>query len=232
VKRSFRRALLVLLVCFALLFGFAACGRPSEPSPAPLPEIFPPQEASEESAEESSPLPEESEPPAEEPPVEEPPLGFSPPDWMEQEITQGNAALDENFQWLMDNREEVLTKLNQKLLSFREGTFEEMPNHHAPWREDFPSPMDVKYPLTYDDYVVYMSMFEPIDETSYTGGELVIWVKLDDQNHYMVQWPAWFSSSEWDGRIFGFSDSGFYKGEPHFDFDEWMLVNKNRHPED
>ena len=136
MRYSFRRALLVLLVCFALLFGLAACGQSIEPAPQP--------ESSSQPEEPQPPI-EEAAPPAEEPApsAEEPPLGFSPPDWLEQEITQGNAALDENFQGLMDHREEVLALLNQRLLSFREGTFEEMPNHHAPWPEDFPSPQDV-----------------------------------------------------------------------------------------
>lgn len=226
MKYSFCRALLVLLVCFALLFGLAACGQSTEPVPQPESSSQP--EEPQPPIEEAAPPAEEPAPSAEEPPVEEPPLGFSPPDWMEQEITQGNAALDENFQWLMDNREEVLTKLNQKLLSFRDGTFEEMPNHHAPWREDFPSPQDVKYPLTYNDYVIRRVYFEAVDEVTLLNGILEIWVRLDDQNHYMVLTPAWFGSAESNEITFVFSDSGFFSGEPtfDFDFDGWLAQQK------
>ena len=217
MRHSFRRALLVLLVCFALLFGLAACGQSIEPAPQP----------------ESSSQPEEPHPPIEEPApsaeessVEEPPLGFSPPDWMEQEITQGNAALDENFQWLVDHREEVLALLNQRLLSFREGTFEEMPNHHAPWPEDFPSPQSIDYPLTRENYVVWMTHYEPIDDSSYIDGVLEIWVKLDDQSHYMVLKPAWCGLADSEETTLGFSDSGFSHQEPFFGFDDvWNLQN-------
>ena len=228
MKYSFRRALLVLLVCFALLFGLAACGQPAESTPDPQPEASSHPEETEPPDEEVPPPAEESAPPVGELPVEEPPLGFSPPDWMEQEITQGNAALDENFQWLMDHREEVLTKLNQRLLSFREGTFEEVPNHHAPWREDFPSPQDVNYPLTYNDYVIRRVYFEAVDEVTLRNGILEIWVRLDDQNHYMVLTPAWFGSAESNEITFGFSDSGFFSGEPTFDFDfDGWLAQQN-----
>ena len=227
MRHSFRRALLVLLVCFALLFGLAACGQPDQTLEVEVQPSSQPEEP-QPPIEEAAPPAEEPAPSAEEPPVEEPPLGFSPPDWMEQEITQGNAALDENFQWLMDHREEVLALLNQRLLSFREGTFEEMPNHHAPWPEDFPSPQDVNYPLTYNDYVIRRVYFEAIDEVTLLNGILEIWVRLDDQNHYMVLTPAWFGSAESNEITFGFSDSGFFSGEPTFDFDfDGWLAQQN-----
>lgn len=222
MKKHSCRALLVLLVCFALLFGLAACGQPDQTLEV---EVQPSSQP-----EEPQPPIEEAAPPAEEPapPAEEPPLGFSPPDWMEQEITQGNAALDENFQWLVDHREEVLALLNQRLLSFREGTFEEVPNHHEPWREDFPSPQDVNYPLTYNDYVIRRVYFEAVDEVTLLNGILEIWVRLDDQNHYMVLTPAWFGSAESNEITFGFSDSGFFSGEPTFDFDfDGWLAQQN-----
>ena len=221
MKRSFCRALLVLLVCFALLFGLAACGQPDqtlevEAQPSSQPEEPQPP------IEEVTPPAEEPAPPAEESPVEEPPLGFSPPDWMEE----ANATLEQNRQLLLDDPETVLALLNQRLLSFREGTFEEMPNHHAPWPEDFPSPQSLDYPLTREDYVVWMRAYEPIDESSWYDGELSIWVRLDDQSHYMVLEPAWFGSSDSEETTLGFSDSGFSYQEPFFGFDDvWNLQN-------
>ncbi|MBR5558842.1 MAG: hypothetical protein IKU72_01180 [Oscillospiraceae bacterium] len=215
-KHSFR-ALPVLLVCFALLLGLSGCGQPAEPSPVPLPETFPTQESSEEPLPEAAPSVKEAEPPA-----EEPPLGFSGPDWLVKE----NAALEAHFQELLENREEVLALLNQRLLSFREGSFEETPNHHAPWPEDFPPPQSVEYPLTCEDYVVWMTAYEPIDETSWYDGELSIWVRLDDQSHYMVLEPAWFGSADSEETTLGFSDSRFSAEDPFFGFDDvWNLQN-------
>ena len=214
MKHSFCRALFILLVCFALLFGLAACGQPDQTFEV---EVQPSSQP-----EEPHPLIEEAAPPTEESPVEEPPLGFSPPDWMEE----ANATLEQNRQQLLDDPETVLALLNQRLLSFREGTFEEMPNHHAPWPEDFPSPQSLDYPLTREDYVVWMSAYEPIDESSWYDGELSIWVRLDDQSHYMVLEPAWFGSADSKETTLGFSDTGFSHQEPFFGFDDvWNLQN-------
>ena len=213
MKKYVHRNLLVLLVCFALLFGFAACGQPTVSAPQP--------EASSQPEETQPPI-EEIIPSEEEPPVEEPPLGFSGPDWLVKE----NTVLEAHFQELLSNREEVLDLLNRRLLAFREGTFEEMPNHHAPWPEDFPAPQDVKYPLTYDDYVVWLTPYEPIDETSWYDGELSIWVRLDDQSHYMVLKPAWFGAADTEETTLGFSDSSFSHHDPFFGFDDvWALQN-------
>ena len=215
MKNRLFRFLTVLLVCAALLSGFAACSQPGQPI-----EATPQPEVSEQPAAEEPPVA-EPEVPAEDP-AEEPPLGFPIPDWMAQE----NAALDQGYQYLMDNPEEVLALLNGRLLAFREGTFEEMSNHHAPWPEDFPSPQEVTYPLTNSDYVVWVSHYEPIDETTSLDGELAIWVRLDNENHYMVLEPAWFGSAGTDQTTLGFSNSRFAYEEPFFGFDAvWNSQN-------
>jgi len=218
LKKCVSRVLLVLLVCFALLVGLAACGKPDQTFEIELQT----EASSQQEVPVKQPEAPAEEPSAEEPPVEEPPLGFSGPDWLVKE----NAALEAHFQELLNNPDKVLELLNQRLLSFQEGTFEEMPNHHAPWPEDFPSPQSVEYPLTHEDYVVWMTAYGPIDETSWYDGELSIWVRLDDQSHYMVLEPAWFGSADSEQATLGFSDSRFSSTEPFFGFDDvWNLQN-------
>lgn len=213
MKKHFSPAIFALLICAVLILGLSACGKPAEATPTPLPEETSQPETVEE------PAPSVQEPQAED---ANPPLGFVEPEW----IIRENAILEESYQKLMESREELLALLNGRLLAFREGTFEEMPNHHAPWREDFPSPQEVTYPLTHSDYVVRLVRYEALDEATTKDGELTVWVKLDEQGYWMVLTPAWFGSNESDEATLGFSDSGFYKGTPpgDFDFEGWQSL--------
>lgn len=208
-----KRLFALLLTCALLLAGLTACGKPDETFEVTV------EPAASSQPEAPAPEPKVLE---EEPPAEEPPLGFSLPQWMEEE----NALLEQHRQALLDDPEGLLALLNGRLLAFREGSFEEVPNHHAPWPEDFPSPQSVDYPLTREDYVVWMTAYEPIDESSWYDGELAVWVRLDDQSHYMVLEPAWFGSSDAEEPTLGFSDSRFSAEEPFFGFDDvWKLQN-------
>lgn len=140
-------------------------------------------------------------------------------------FTNENAALEQSYQDLLSSREELLELINQKILQHRNSTFIETPNHHEPWPEDFPSPTDLTYPLTHEDYVVQLMPYIPLSENSNQEGKLQIWVKLSDQQHYLVIGPAWFAWQEGEQAELGFGDSGFYKGELPFDFDTLRKEN-------
>ncbi|MBR6736686.1 MAG: hypothetical protein IKL92_07500, partial [Oscillospiraceae bacterium] len=139
----------------------------------------------------------------------------SSPEW----IGMMNESLNENLLKLEGMRGEILYRINEKILSHREGTFTEMPNHHEPWPSDFPPPDGLEYPLTEEDFAIVPTFYERIDDNSCVEGEINIWVKLSDQGHYMVLKPAWFGVMGTNEPVLGISDSGFYSGELKFDFD-------------
>ncbi len=139
------------------------------------------------------------------------------------EIDLYNEGLRENYQKLMDNQEMVLAALNEKLRRHQLGTFEPMENHHEDWPADFPDPRWITSPIKETDYVLYLVLFERIDESSYMEGSLDIWVKLQE-GYWMVLEPNWFSSNEEEEPVFGFGNSGFYQGAPPFDFDTLQVA--------
>lgn len=119
---------------------------------------------------------------------------------------------------LTSRKEELIRAVAQRVDSYKNGSFIPMPNHHDAYPENFPPVSQLPEVTSLADFVLYRTAYSPIDENSYRVGDLVIYVPIDG-THWLILHPDLFGSSdETDDFTLGFGHSGFYEGEPPFDF--------------
>lgn len=179
---------LALLLSLAMLLSLStACARADSPSASSqsLDAPAPPQ---------SSPAPA---PFAEEaPPVPEEELGQSSVEYLfARELWQ-------------DRREELLALIGQRMESYRDGSFEEMPNHHPPYPDKFPDPalLPVSYAIG-DIFIGWRAAQKTQDPNVLLEGAVAVIVPLDDTRALVLE-PARFHTED-DRVILGFGSSGY-----------------------
>ena len=119
---------------------------------------------------------------------------------------------EEKFAEKIYNSEEYglyMEALSIVINSYKDGTFEEMPNHHAAYPEDFPSAEKLLPPDETNTVLAWRNTVQ-MSETCWTDGA-VDYIYLIDAYHAIVLEPASFVML--DSTIYGFANSGFIDAE-------------------
>lgn len=136
---------------------------------------------------------------------------------------------EENTQWDLafeirysEKHDEYMSKIQQRLDSYKDGTFEEMPNHHSAYPEDFPSTKNF-LPADESNTVLAYRNEKRIDANSWYDG-YVDYVYFVDDYHAIILEPAeiWYS----DGTVsFGFANTGYVNAKKagYNNIYEWLF---------
>lgn len=86
------------------------------------------------------------------------------------------------------DHEIFISRINQRIESYKNGTFEEMPNHHPAYPEDFP--IAINLPEANEKNVLLgWKNTEQLSENSWADG-YVEYVYIIDENHAIILEPA------------------------------------------
>lgn len=86
------------------------------------------------------------------------------------------------------DHEIFISRINQRIESYKNGTFEEMPNHHPAYPEDFPSASNLPE-ATEENVLLGWKNTEQLSENSWYDG-YVKYVYIIDENHAIILEPA------------------------------------------
>lgn len=86
------------------------------------------------------------------------------------------------------DHEIYISKINQRIESYKNGTFEEMPNHHPAYPEDFPNAKNLPE-ATEKNVLLGWKNTEQLSENSWSDG-YVEYVYIIDENHAIILEPA------------------------------------------
>ena len=86
------------------------------------------------------------------------------------------------------DHEIFISRINQRIESYKNGTFEEMPNHHPAYPEDFP-PVENLPEATEKNVLLGWKNTEQLSENSWSDG-YVEYVYIIDENHAIILEPA------------------------------------------
>ena len=143
-------------------------------------------------------LPEEpvaSEPEKTEEPAEEPEIPEEPTEWEQ--------AFEIRYS---EKHDEYMSKVQQRLNSYKNGTFEETPNHHSAYPGEFPSPENL-LPVDESNTVIAYRNTEKISENSWHDGEMDYVYFIDDYHAILLE-PSELEML--DGtKVFGFANTGY-----------------------
>ncbi len=104
-------------------------------------------------------------------------------------------------------RDELIALLNQWLGEHRNGTFEEMPNHHPAYPPDFPPAAELPEIESIEDIMIVYKESAQIDANTELEGFVRIVVPIDEAHIYILD-PAKFFDENGNISI-GFGYSGF-----------------------
>ena len=114
-----------------------------------------------------------------------------------------------------DDHEIFISRINQRIESYKNGTFEEMPNHHPAYPEDFPNAKNLPE-ATEKNVLLGWKNTEQLSENSWSDG-YVEYVYIIDENHAVVFEPVILIIEEKE--TYGFANTGYYSDE---NLEEWI----------
>lgn len=81
-----------------------------------------------------------------------------------------------------------ISRVEQRIQSYRDGTFTEMKNHHAPYPDDFPDPKNLPEATEENTFLCWRNNV-PLSESSYQVG-CVEYVYVIDEDHMVILEPV------------------------------------------
>ncbi len=81
-----------------------------------------------------------------------------------------------------------ISRVEQRIQSYRDGTFTEMENHHAPYPDDFPDPKNLPEATEKNTFLCWRNNV-PLSESSYQVG-CVEYVYAIDEDHMVILEPV------------------------------------------
>lgn len=81
-----------------------------------------------------------------------------------------------------------ISRVEQRIQSYRDGTFTEMENHHAPYPDDFPDPKNLPEATEENTFLCWRNNV-PLSESSYQVG-CVEYVYVIDEDHMVILEPV------------------------------------------
>ena len=108
-----------------------------------------------------------------------------------------------------------ISRVEQRIQSYRDGTFTEMENHHAPYPDDFPDPKNLPEATAENTFRCWRNNV-PLSESSYQVG-CVEYVYAIDEDHMVILEPV--ALELMDGTIaYTFADTEYIDA----DVKEWF----------
>lgn len=108
-----------------------------------------------------------------------------------------------------------ISRVEQRIQSYRDGTFTEMENHHAPYPDDFPDPKNLPEATAENTFLCWRNNV-PLSESSYQVG-CVEYVYAIDEDHMVILEPV--ALELMDGTIaYTFADTEYIDA----DVKEWF----------
>lgn len=108
-----------------------------------------------------------------------------------------------------------ISRVEQRIQSYRDGTFTEMENHHAPYPDDFPDPKNLPEATAENTFLCWRNNV-PLSESSYQVG-CVEYVYAIDEDHMVILEPV--ALELMDGTIaYTFADTEYINA----DVKEWF----------
>lgn len=108
-----------------------------------------------------------------------------------------------------------ISRVEQRIQSYRDGTFTEIENHHAPYPDDFPDPKNLPEATAENTFLCWRNNV-PLSESSYQVG-CVEYVYAIDEDHMVILEPV--ALELMDGTIaYTFADTEYINA----DVKEWF----------
>lgn len=117
-----------------------------------------------------------------------------------------------------ERRQQLTDAVKERIDSYRDGTFEEMPNHHPAYPEYFPPAKNLPEITDFNDYSLYFIKQVGNGSRSYTGGGIYVVIWVDDTHQIVLNVNDF-------GDFIGFGYSGFYSGDMLFDTSNAILAH-------
>lgn len=106
---------------------------------------------------------------------------------------------------------ELVKATSERTEHHRDGSFQELPNHHPAYPDDFPPKELLPKINSLDDFIIGWRSERQIDPLTTSGGTVVVIVPIDETHAFLLS-PAKFGalgSATGEPFIIGFGYSGF-----------------------
>lgn len=123
----------------------------------------------------------------------------------------------ENYEWATEQQSaerlynyfhaEYISLISKRIESYKNGTFVEVENHHAPYREDFP-PVENLPEANESNVILAWRNTEQIDANSWRDGA-INYIYIIDEEHAIIFEPALFVQNDGTEEP-GFANTGYY----------------------
>ena len=123
----------------------------------------------------------------------------------------------ENYEWATEQQSaerlynyfhaEYISLISKRIESYKNGTFVEVENHHAPYREDFP-PVENLPEANESNVILAWRNTEQIDANSWSDGA-INYIYIIDEEHAIIFEPVFFVQNDGTEEP-GFANTGYY----------------------
>ena len=134
-----------------------------------------------------------------------------------EEIPEEPTEEQENYEWATEQQSaerlynyfhaEYISLISKRVESYKNGTFVEVENHHAPYREDFP-PVENLPEANEGNVILAWRNTEQIDANSWSDGA-INYIYIIDEEHAIIFEPVFFVQNDGTEEP-GFANTGYY----------------------
>ena len=137
------------------------------------------------------------------------------PEEQKTEINNGMELFAKEI-YYSQKHDEYRSRIYARVASYKDGTFEETPNHHAPYPEDFPNVENLPG-VSSETVALAWKNAEIIDETSEIEG-FIEYLYFVDETHVIILTPVQLEVEE-GIVVMTFAYTGYYSDE---NLEEWI----------